>query len=277
GEGYLGFGYAFLDVPFRTTASGAISVPWRLPSPLKIGTFGTRARVSYTNTSWASEVQTEIILDFGILGAVPVARAFASAQDIPIPSVANSKYILVGTASSANRRHESRTLIDTNTPQRTVFDLLSPPEPLYPAPGAKGLGGHPEFGWKPVNGAGSYLVEIFEGEGPSSLKPKWRGITTGTTLRYPWFGDADLNGGAILPGASYSWAVHAIRSGYGPGDGQAIALRDIPAAPGLAPGGSWLTLKLTADDLTRSSRGQPFRPFRQKTFESITRGMEFTR
>lgn len=273
GNNTLGFGYAFFDVPFQPTGTLTIP-PWEAPVDIKIGSFAAKARIEYTNTRWAKDVKTEITLDFGILGSVPVARGFTSQQDLVVPSVANSKYILEGRAYNADRTRESVVIITTNTITRDIaFDLLTPPDPEFPAKGQTGVGPRPTFSWKAVPGADAYMVQVFE---PNIPQPKWRGITTGTSLTFPLFWDGDVNGGALLPGIKYTWEVHAIGSKYGATAPQALDFKDFLPA-GYTDHSFGPRLRTPADILGIKDGSPPFRPFRKKAYESLTKGMDFMR
>jgi len=272
GNGTLGFGYGYFDVPFGPTGSLA-SYQWKAPTPIKIGTFGTKARIAYTNAGWVNDVKTEITLDFGILGSIPVARAFSTQQTLLVPSVAKSAYILEGRAFSADRKRESLVVITSNTAQDNVFELLSPPDPIGPARGAKGVGGRPSFEWQPVREAEAYMVQVFE---PNIPQPKWRGLTRQTRMAYPGFGDGDVNGGALLPSTVYTWEIHALSSKYGGVTPKAVDFGDfLPAS--YHQGDLDVRLRTPADILGIKDGSPPFRPFRKKTFQSKTTGMEFTR
>jgi hypothetical protein len=270
GNGLIGFGYGYYDVPFGPT--GSLSPPqWKAPAPIRIGTFGTRASISYTNTAWASDVKTEITLDFGILGSVPVARGFSSQQAVVVPSVAKSTYVLEGRAYSADRKRESLVIITNDSVSNGQFDLLSPPEPISPVHGAKGVGALPTFEWKPVTGADAYLVQVFE---PNIPKPKWRGLTEKTSLPFPRIGDGDVNGGALLPTYTYTWEVSALASRYGAVTPKAADFGDFLPASYFA---SSVRVRTPADILGLKDGGPVMKPYRRKTFESRTTGMEFQR
>ncbi len=274
GNNTLGFGYGFFDVPFRPT--GTLTVPpWTAPIDIEIGrAFAAKAQITYANTRWAKNVKTEITLDFGILGSVPVARGFASGQSLVVPSVANSKYVLEGRAYNEDRSRESVVIITTNNPAEPHnFDLLTPPDPIFPAKGQTGAGGRPTFSWKTVLNADAYMVQVFE---PNIPQPKWRGLTTGTSITFPGFGDGDVNGGALLPGVKYTWEVHAVGSKYGATTPQSMDFKAfLPtnhAADDLGP-----QFRTPADILGIKDGGPIFRPFRKKAYESLTKGLEFTR
>lgn len=273
GNNTLGFGYAFFDVPFLPTGTLTIP-PWQAPVDIKIGAFAAKARIEYNNTRWAKEVKTDITLDFGILGSVPVARGFTSQEDLVVPSVANTKYVLEGRAYNADRTRESVVVITTNNvTSGNSFDLLTPPDPEFPAKGQTGVGGRPTFSWRSVPNADAYMVLVFE---PNIPQPKWRGITTGTSLTFPGFGDADVNGGALLPGVKYSWEIHAIGSKYGAVTPQSVDVKDfLPFS--YTDGGLGPRLRTPADILGIKDGSPPFRPFRKKAYQSLTKGMEFTR
>jgi hypothetical protein len=272
GNGLIGFGYSFVNVPFGPT--GSLGVPqWTAPDAITIGkVFSAKASIGYSNTSWASEVKTAISLDFGILGSVPVARQLASHVDVIVPSVKGATYVLEGRAFSADRNKISLVVINTNGAPSENFDLLAPPEPIAPAKGGR-AGGRPTFSWKSVPSANAYMVQVFE---PNIPQPKWRGLTTDTSLPYPGFGDGDVNGGALLPGVKYSWEVHAISSRYGAAAPKGFFdFKDfVPTAFASTDFGRMPT---PAETLGIKDGSPPFRPFRKRSYESITKGLEFER
>ncbi len=272
GNSILGFGYAYFDVPFGNT--GTVTAPqWTAPSNVKIGTFKTSAQISYTNTAWASDVKTEITLDFGILGSLPVARGFSSQQNLVVPSIAKSTYILEGRAFSADRKRESLVVITDDSVANGTFDLLLPPEPISPAKGAKGAGGRPTFSWNAVAGADAYMVQLFELHIP---RPKWRALTEQTSIAFPMFGDGDVNGSALLPNVTYTWEIHAISSRYGAVKPTSVEFSDfLPESFHATDFGP--RMRTPADILGIKDGSPPFRPFRKKTYESKTAGLEFSR
>ena len=274
GNNTLGFGYAFFDVPFRPTGTLTV-VPWEAPAEIEIGrTFSAKAAIGYTNTKWAKEVKTDVTLDFGILGSVPVARGLATSQTMTVPSIANTKYVLEGRAYNADKSRESVVVITTNNPAEPhSFDLLTPPDPEFPAKGQNGVGGRPTFRWRSVTDAEAYMVQVFE---PNIPQPKWRGITADTSLTFPGFGDGDVNGGALLPGVKYNWEIHAIGSKYGATSPKSMDFKDFLPA-GYTDHGLGPRMRTPADILGIKDGSPPFRPFRKKAFESLTKGLEFTR
>lgn len=240
-----------VSVPFPDEPSATAT--WSDPVPLVMNkNLYTTADVSFGNIDWATQVETDISIDFGLLGSILVARQFASQQTgIAVPTIGSDlRYILTGLASNADRTQTSQVTISTNQPSLANFPLLSPPKPLSPPSGAKGVGAHPIFSWSPVASADSYVVKVIEQDNPL---PKWEAVVSGSTtaIGYPWFSDGDVNGGALLPGASYSWEVHAISASF----------------EGTSP----------AAAMVRPQDGPIFQPFNQRTLESVTKGMTFTR
>ncbi|MNT63785.1 hypothetical protein D3C72_2016310 [compost metagenome] len=110
-------------------------------------------------------------------------------------------------------------------------------------------GSSPTFSWQAVPNAHSYYVEVLENTGAPTAQAKWRGYTTGTSIRYPGFWDSDMNSGQLFENLKYSWVVHALSSD----SGYARKASDLRA------------------DLPR------VQPYRQRRFESVTSGMNFMR
>lgn len=244
---YQTFGYRLVDIP--SVNPGAA---WVATADVRIqGTSFSDMTVVYKNLGSFSSPnpRTEVALDFGMLGSVPVGRGFSTSQTVRIPSVEGAKYVVSGVISDGALRTESKALITTNLTSTVTFELLSPPKVSGPADNSVGVGTTPTFSWNPVDKANSYYVEVFEDTGSSNLMAKWRGYTTSTSITFPGFWDNDFNGGVLFPQASYSWAVHAVRTEVS-SIKSAVELRaDLPSV----------------------------KPFRQSRFESVTKGMRFSR
>ncbi len=277
----MSFDYQIVSVPFvdAPSAGGTVSVtPWPDPQPLELGrTFARSADVSYSNIGWATQVETDISIDFGLLGSLLVARQYQSQQSVDIPSIGpDYRYILDGKATNADGTQVSEVSIATDDPSKASFTLLSPPKPTGPATGAKGVGAHPVFSWDPVAGADSYVVKVIE---QGNTVPKWEASVDGSTtaIGYPWWSDGDMNGGALIPGASYSWDVYAISTAFAGTSPTALDLADVlPAA--VEPGTGSLAAASASSSGSVSPQTSPiFAPYRQKTLESYTSGMWFMR
>ncbi len=277
----MSFDYQIVSVPFAdsaTAGSTASVIPWPDPQPLELGrTFARTANVSYSNIGWASQVETDISIDFGLLGSLLVARQYQSQQSVAIPSIGpDYRYILDGKATSADGSEVSEVSIATDDPSKASFTLLSPPKPTGPATGAKGVGAHPVFSWDPVAGADSYVVKVIE---QGDTAPKWEAAVDGSTtaIGYPWWSDGDINGGALIPGASYSWDVYAISSAFEGTSPSALDPNDVLPAPDQIATGSAVSRPSSSLGLLQPEGGPIFAPYRQKTLESYTSGMWFMR
>ncbi|MBU6428348.1 MAG: hypothetical protein KGR26_05020, partial [Cyanobacteria bacterium REEB65] len=240
-------------------------------------TIAGSANVSYANVSWAKQFETDISLDFGLMGSILVARSLASQTSVPIPQfVSYPKYVLQGIARSADLTQSSQVTLATNHPSLGNFYMLRPPQPLSPARNATGVGAHPVFSWTPVASADSYVVKVVE---QGNSQPKWQAVVDGSTtaIAYPNFSDGDINGGALIPGAQYTWEVHAVSAsfeGTSPSalDPSAVLPASILPATGPVyplPGDRLHALGIQA--------GPIFAPYEKRTLESETAGMEFTR
>lgn len=237
---FSSFGYRFVDIPFADKPDLA---PLSL-LPLEAGQVPIRdLSVNYANTGAFSQVQTEVYMDFGMMGAVPVARNSQSSHILNVPSVPGIKYAIEGRASDASGKFTSKVSITTNSLSAVNFKLMAPP--VVTGPGPEGVGGTPTFSWEPVTDAQSYVVEVFEGTHASATL-KWKGYTSQTAIAFPTFPDWDMNGGALLPGISYTWTVRAYNA--------------------------------TVESLGKSvTAPPPTRPYRSNVFESAASGMTFTR
>jgi len=271
---FRSFGMQAIDVPFTAAANPAttsVQIPLKLDRPM------TSLAISYANTTWAREVRSSVTLDFGLMGSVPVARGTGTAQTLQVPSIAGTKTVLEGLAVDAQGERVSKVTITTNLLAKVPFDLLTPPDNVAPASGSEGVGGWPAFAWQAVPGADGYLVQVYE---PGIAQPKWRGRTRGTSLSFGRFGDGDSNGAALLPLTDYTWEVHALSSQV-----EVVGTRGVQRAtdpfdaavdpspwllgPGDGVPGLWASVLRPA--------GPPMRPFRNKSRESVRRGMGFRR
>lgn len=239
---FQSFGYRFVDIPFYDKPDQAPLTLQPLESkqvPIQ------NLSITYSNTQGFNQVQTDVIMDFGLMGAVPVARNSQSYQNIPIPYVQGIKYAIEGYASDAAGKRTSKVSITTNALTAISFKLLPPPTVTSPEDGSEGVGGTPTFSWEEVPGAQSYSVEVYEGT-HSSATLKWRAYTSKTSIAFPTFPDWDMNGGALIPGITYTWTVRAYSA--------------------------------TVESLGKSvTAPPPTKPYRSNLYESATSGMTFTR
>jgi hypothetical protein len=235
------FGYRFVDIPFADKPDLA---PLPL-QPLEANQVPIQAlSVSYANAGAFQRVQTDVIMDFGLMGSVPVARNSQSIKSIPVPAVQGIKYAIEGQASDSTGKLTSKVSVTTNSLGAISFKLLQPPAVISPANGAE-ESGTPNFAWDPVADAQSYAVEVFEGT-HSSATLKWKGYTSQTSIAFPTFPDWDMNGGSLLPGISYTWTVRAYNA--------------------------------TVESLGKAvTAPPPSKPYRSNVFESAASGMTFTR
>ncbi len=235
------FGYRFVDIPFFDKPDLA---PLTL-QPIEAKHVPIQAlSVSYSNAAAFNQVQTDVIMDFGLMGSVPVARSTQSNKSIPVPFVQGIKYAIEGRATDASGKLTSKVSITTNSLGAIPFKLLSPPAVNGPANGAE-EGGTPTFSWNPVPDAQSYAVEVFEGTHASATL-KWKGYTSQTSIAFPTFPDWDMNGGSLIPGISYTWTVRAYNA--------------------------------TVESLGKSvTAPPPTKPYRSNLYESAASGMTFTR
>lgn len=163
--------------------------------------------VKYKNLGAFASVQTDILLDFGLVGSVPVARQTSSNQAIPVPQIQGLKYDVVGTATDSTGKLSSTVQLTTNDPAQATFQLLNVPKVLSPANGATGAGQRPTFSWTPDDsGQSTYEVTLYE-EG--EVKPKWIGHTSASEIQYPAFSQSDINGGALRSDKKYTWVLTA--------------------------------------------------------------------
>ncbi len=236
------FGYRFVDIPFADKPDLA---PLTL-QPLESNHVPIQAlSVSYTNTQAFNQVQTDVIMDFGLMGSVPVARDTQSNKALRVPFVQGIKYAIEGRASDASGKLTSKVSITTNALAPVSFKLLPPPAVTGPANGSEGVGGTPTFSWDPVPGAQSYAVEVLEGTHAAATL-KWKGYTAQTSIAFPTFPDWDMNGGSLIPGISYTWTVRAYNA--------------------------------TVESLGKSvTAPPPTKPYRSNIYESAASGMTFKR
>lgn len=246
---YQSFGYRLIDIPTVTGSS-----TWTATATVQVQDLPfMEMTVQYDNLASykAPTIQTDVSLDFGMLGAVPIARGVSSNQPVRVPRVEAAKYVVAGKVEGTDGtlKTASYANVTSNASAKVPLSLLAPPKVTAPAASADGVGASPTFSWNPVPDAHSYYVEVLENTGAPTAQAKWRGYTTGTSIRYPGFWDNDLNGGILFPQASYSWAVHALSSD----SGYARKASDLRA------------------DLPK------YQPYRQRRFESVTSGMRFSR
>lgn len=206
-------------------------------------------RVAYSNLGGFRNVQTDVLLDFGVLGYVPVARALASNQSLPVPTLGGLKYVIQGEATDATGKSGSRVSITTNDPGSISFALLPVPRILGPTSGASGVGQRPTFSWTPLSQDVIYEVILRE---VGESKPKWVARTRYSEVTYPAFAPNDINGGALRPDRKYTWSLRAI---------EWLEQTELPAA-------SLNLLQLEAR--------VPIRPYRTRTREVEVREMEFS-
>ncbi|MNK48251.1 hypothetical protein D3C87_670790 [compost metagenome] len=235
------FGYRFADIPFADKPDLA---PLPL-QPIESKEVPIQSlSVNYSNAGAFSQVQTDVIMDFGLMGSVPVARNSQSNKTIPVPYVQGIKYAIEGRASDASGKLTSRVSVVTNSLSPVPFRLMSPPVVTSPANGAE-EGGNPTFSWDPVPDAQSYAVEVFEGTHASATL-KWKGYTSQTSIAFPTFPDWDMNGGSLIPGISYTWTVRAYNA--------------------------------TVESLGKAvTAPPPSKPYRTNLYESAASGMTFSR
>lgn len=203
--------FGYLVHSFKLT-QGAQAVPEKLRLRYDAQVRLAPVRVSYTNLQDLARVTTNLALDFGVAGTVPIGRATASNQEVQVPQIAGLKYVIDGEASDAGRTRFSRVAITTNAPGQAPFPLLSVPEAISPASGATGVGARPTFRWKPTNArAARYTVTLQEVDPVSKTsQAKWSGDTDLDEITYPGFSLSDLNGGALRPDRTYVWSVTAV-------------------------------------------------------------------
>ena len=236
------FGYRFVDIPFADRPDTA---PITL-LPIEANQIPIRPlSVTYSNAGAFNRVQTNVHMDFGLMGTLPVARNTQSNKSLAVPYVQGVTYVIEGHASDTSGKLSSRISVTTNTLSPIPFKLMSAPVVTSPPNGAEAVGSNPTFTWEPVPDAQSYLVEVFEGTQSSAIL-KWKGYTPQTSLAFPTFPDWDMNGGALLPGISYSWTVRAYKS--------------------------------TVESLGKTVNAPPpTQPYRSNLYESAAGGMTFTR
>lgn len=243
---YQQFGYRLVDIPLVTDAGWAATADIRVQN-----TAFTDMTVVYKNLGAfkSPSPRTDVTLDYGMLGSVPVGRGFSTSQTLRIPRVDGAKYVVSGSISDSGLRTESRASITTNLIATVPFELLAPPKVTGPADNAVGVGTTPTFSWDRVDKASSYYVEVLEDTGSSNMLVKWKGYTAGTSITFPGFWDIDFNGGVLYQQASYSWNVHALGSEVSTIKSAVDLRADLPST----------------------------KPFRQSRYESVTKGMRFSR
>lgn len=200
------FNYKVGSWPLGDTVPESKQRPFELPirSPNQVPLQPTK--VSYNlGAGKFTAVQTDVILDFGVLGYVPVARANSSNQTLQLPKLEGLKYVVTGEARDASGRAGSLVTLTTNDPAQATFPMLG--VPTIEGPPATGAGQRPTFSWTAVPGDVNYEVELYEvGEG----KAKWIGRTDQPEITYPGFAPNDVNGGALRPEKKYSWTLRVI-------------------------------------------------------------------
>ncbi|MEB3198246.1 MAG: carboxypeptidase-like regulatory domain-containing protein [Candidatus Sericytochromatia bacterium] len=206
-------------------------------------------RVQFSNLGNFRNVQTEVALDFGALGYVPVARSLASNQTLPVPALSGLKYVVQGEAIDASGKQSSSVSITTNDPGKASLPLLPLPKIEGPANGASGVGQRPTFRWTAIPHEVSYELTLREvGEG----KAKWIGRTSYSQITYPGFALNDINGGALRPERKYTWSLRAV---------ELLEETELPDTPSFR--------------LTAAEAKVPMRPFRTRKREVEIREMGF--
>lgn len=246
---YQSFGYRLIDIPTVTGSS-----TWTATATVQVQDVPfLDMMVQYDNLAAykAPTIQTDVSLDFGMLGAVPIARGVSSNQPVRVPRVEAAKYVVAAKVegTDAGLKTASYANVTSNATAKVPLPLLAPPKVVGPVQDEPNAGASPTFSWQPVPNAHSYYVEVLENTGAPTAQAKWRGYTAGTSIRYPGFWDIDTNGGILFKEATYSWAVHALSSD----SGYARKASDLRA------------------DLPK------YQPYRQRRFESVTSGMRFAR
>lgn len=244
---YMSFGYRLVDIPSVVPDS-----TWVATANVQVqATSFTDMTVVYKNLGAFSNPspRTDVLLDFGMLGSVPVGRGFSTSQALRVPKVDGAKYVVSGEISDNALQTQSKAVITTPVTATVNFELLAPPKVTGPAKNAVGVGTTPTFSWEKVNKATSYFVVVSEDTGSSNLMAKWKGYTTSTSITFPGFWDSDFNGGVLFPQASYSWEVHALRSDVSTIKSAVDLRADLPSV----------------------------KPNRQSKFESLTKGGWFSR
>lgn len=167
-------------------------------------------------------VQTDVALDFGVLGYVPVARALASSQALPVPTLAGLKYVVTGEAVDTAGKARSLVTLTTNDPGKATFQLLSVPKVLQPLAGATAVGQRPTFRWTGLPADVQYEVRLQE---VGEARPKWIGRTRYPEITYPGFALNDINGGALRAERKYTWSLRAV---------ELLDGTEVPSAVGLS-------------------------------------------
>lgn len=246
GFNYRSFGYRLIDFP-----SIPSSATWVATADVQVQNIQfSDMIVTYSGLGAfsAPSPQTEVTLDFGMLGSVLVGRGYSSNQKMPVPQVAGAKYVVEGSVTDNSQQNillKSQVSITTNMVSQVPFTPLAPPKILGPQDNTQ-VGSAPTFAWKPVANASSYYVVVTERTGESSTQVKWKGYTNKTSIAYPNFWMGDSNGAGLYKNASYSWAVHALGSDSG------FTTQSAELSPNL-----------------------PDKPYRSRRYESSTSGMRF--
>ncbi|MEB3285742.1 MAG: hypothetical protein VKN33_10695 [Candidatus Sericytochromatia bacterium] len=208
-------------------------------------------RISYSNLGGFRNVQTDVLLDFGVLGVIPVARALASNQSLPVPAINGLKYVIEGEATDAAGKASSLVSITTNDPSRIAFSLLQVPRIVTPTPGATSVGQRPTFRWTPLSQEVIYEVVLRE---VGEVKPKWVARTRYPEVTFPAFAQNDINGGALRPDRQYTWSLRAL---------EILEQNEVPS-PGFTP------------PRIQSLPRLPVRPYRVRKREVEVREMGFS-
>lgn len=204
---FTNFGYDVRHWPLGETipeSRQTMNLPIRADAPIQA------IHVNYGNTTGFASVQTDILLDFGVAGDVPVATQTSSNQDILVPKVPGLKYVVVGEARDASGKGSSAVMITTNDPSAATFPLL--PLPKVTEPSGAGAGSRPTFKWSASTAKDvAYQVTLYEIiPGVSSSKAKWVGVTRAPEITYPGFSQSDINGGALRTEYKYRWNLRVI-------------------------------------------------------------------
>lgn len=153
---------------------------------------------------------TQVSLDFGLLGEVPVFRGQGEVLQANVPVAQGVPLRVRGVTKSADGRLRSivETVVEPNSDTQLAF--LTPPQPLSPRDGSSNmLIAAPQFKWSAVPGARLYEV-VLTAES-NGVQPVWRGVTTGTSLGFPLI-PANVNNASLRYGLTYVWQVTAYES-----------------------------------------------------------------
>lgn len=203
-------------------------------------------QVAYSNVGSYTSVATEVQLDFGVAGAIPVARGSGSNQVLPVPNLPGVKYVVSGEARDSGGKRSSTVTLTTNDPSKAAFPLMPPLE--VKGPNGARAGARPTFSWRPLNLPGIvYEISMAESGEPGL---KWTARTTLPEVTFPGFPPGDLNNGALRSDKSYAWVLRAIDT---------LEERDFPSSFHLLQAGP-----------------TPVQPFRVRERQAIVRDLAFT-